>query len=255
MFGFLRDRHRAQVRERPFPDAWVGYLERNVPAYGRLSDADREELRGHVLVFIDEKQFEGCGGLELNDEIRVTIAGQACLLMLHRVAEYYPRVVSILVYPTAYEAPSMEHIGGGVVLEGTSARLGESWVDGVVILSWDDVARGAEDTHDGHNVVLHEFAHQLDQQDGVADGAPILPSRGRYTSWARVLGEEYEQLRKEAARGRKSVLDAYGATNPAEFFAVATECFFEKGSVLKRKHPELYEELRNYYQQDPAGGE
>ena len=164
----------------------------------------------------------------------------------------YPRLITILVYPHAYVARSVEPIGGGMVLEGEQTRLGEAWTAGVVVLSWDDVRAGASDIHDGHNVALHEFAHQLDQEDGAADGAPILDRRSRYVAWARVLGAEYDQLRLDAERGRRSVLDDYGATNPAEFFAVATECFFEKPTQMKRKHPELYEELKKYYRQNPA---
>ena len=135
--------------------------------------------------------------------------------------------------------------------EGPQGRLGEAWTSGVVVLSWDDVQLGAADVRDGHNVVLHEFAHQLDQEDGSADGAPILPRRSMYSAWGRVLGAEYEELREAAETGKKSVLDAYGATEPAEFFAVATEAFFEKPIQLKKKHPELYEELKSFYGQDP----
>lgn len=252
MFDFFKNRRREAIRAEAFLEAWEGYLRANVPLYERLPAAAQKELRGHIQVLLAEKHFEGCGGLELTDEIRVTIAAQAALLLLHRETDYYPKLITILVYPSAYVAPSMEHIGGGLVLEGDSARLGEAWQSGVVVLSWDDVLHGARDLRDGHNVVLHEFAHQLDQQDGSANGAPILEHRSRYVTWARVLGEEYEQLRRDAQRGRKSVLDDYGATNPAEFFAVATECFFEKPVQLERKHPALYEELKSYYQQDPV---
>ena len=222
------------------------------PDLDRLPEADQRELQGHLQVFLAEKYFEGCAGLELTEEIKVTIAAQACLLLLHRETNYYPRLVTILVYPYAYVAKSVEPIGGGVVQEGETARLGEAWKDGVVVLSWDDVRRGASNLHDGHNVVLHEFAHLLDQQDGSADGAPILEHRSQYVTWARVLSDEYEQLRRDTEQGRTDVLDEYGATNPAEFFAVATECFFEKPIPLRRKHPQLYEELKNYYRQDPA---
>ncbi|MEO6808227.1 MAG: M90 family metallopeptidase [Isosphaeraceae bacterium] len=252
MFGYFKRRRRERLRSAPFPPDWELILQKNVPLDARLNDADRRELRGHVQVFLAEKHFEGCGGLELTDEVRVTIAAQACLLLLHRDTDYYPRLITILVYPQAYLARSVEPIGGGMVLEGESARLGEAWRDGVVVLSWDDVQAGASDLQDGHNVVLHEFAHQLDQEDGAADGAPILNQRSHYVSWARVLSSEFEQLRQDATRGRRSVLDEYGATNPAEFFAVATECFFEKSAQLKRKHPDLYEELKEYYQQDPV---
>lgn len=255
MFGLFesRRRRRERLRAGPFPEEWETILRRNVPLYGRLDEADREELREHILVFLAEKRFEGCGGLALTDEIRVTIAAQACLLLLHRETDDYPRLVTILVYPHAYVAHSRQPIGGGVVLEGEVARLGEAWRDGVVVLAWDDVLAGAADIHDGHNVVLHEFAHQLDQEDGDADGAPILERRSRYVAWARVLGAEYEQLRRDTAHGRRSVLDDYGATNPAEFFAVATECFFEKPIQLRKRHPALFEELRDFYRFDPSG--
>jgi MtfA peptidase len=252
MFNFFKRRRRQRLRSQPFPPAWLAIIEKNIPIYDRLPEADQQELRAHVQVFLAEKSFEGCGGLELTDEIRVTIATQACLLILHRETDYYPRLITILVYPHAYLAKGTESIGGGVVLESETARLGEAWKDGVVVLSWDDVRQGASDIHDGHNVVLHEFAHQLDQQDGSADGAPILEHRSQYVTWARVLSEDYKQLRRDTERGRTDVLDEYGATNPAEFFAVATECFFEKPVQLRKKHPQLFEQLKAYYRQDPA---
>ena len=236
----------------PFPASWLEIIRRNVPYAGFLSEEDRRELQGHIQVFLAEKSFEGCGGLQVTDEIRVTIAAQACLLLLHRETDYYPALRTVLVYPGAYVAPVTESVGHGVISEGVSVRLGESWQHGSVILSWDDVLHGATDIHDGHNVVLHEFAHQLDQEAGDAEGAPVLPKRSMYVAWARVLSAEYTQLQKDAELGRKTVIDKYGAVNPAEFFAVATECFFEKALQLKEKHPELYEELRLFYRQDPA---
>jgi Mlc titration factor MtfA (ptsG expression regulator) len=251
MFNVFKKHRRQRLRSQPFPPAWLAIIEKNVPIYDRLSEADRRELQGHVNVFLTEKHFEGCGGLTLTDEIKVTIAAQACLLLLHRETDDYPRLITILVYPHAYVAKNVEPIGGGAVLEGEQGRLGEAWTTGVVVLSWDDVRAGASDVRDGHNVVLHEFAHQLDQEDGVADGAPVLDHRSRYVAWERVLGTEYEKLRQASRKGKKSVLDRYGATKPAEFFAVATECFFEKPAQMKKKHPELYEELRDYYRQDP----
>lgn len=251
MFGFRR-RRRARLRATPVPDAWREIVARNVGLFRRLSADDQRELLGHVQVFLAEKRFEGCGGLVLTDEMRVTIAAQACVLLLHRDTDYYPECASILVYPDAYVAPVQEQGPDGVVHEGASARLGESWVRGVVVLSWDDVLAGARDVHDGHNVVLHEFAHQLDQEDGTGDGAPPLPRRSMYVAWARVLSAEYAALRADAAAGRPSVLDHYGATNPAEFFAVASECFFETPRALRTKHPALYEELRQFYGQDPV---
>ena len=227
-------------------------IERNVRYFACLPDADRRELERLVQIFLAEKTFEGCGGLELTDEMKVTIAAQACLLLLHRDTDVYPRLVTILVYPTAYLATNIRSIGGPIVLEDESARLGESWTSGVVVLSWNDVLAGASDIHDGQNLVLHEFAHQLDREDGAINGTPLLDQRSQYLAWGRVLNTEFQRLRRDSALGRSTVLDDYGATDPAEFFAVATECFFEKPRVLRKRHPDLYEELKSFYRQDPA---
>ncbi len=243
---------REQLMTEPLPEEWEPILKQNVPLYSRLPDEMQRELRGLINIFLHEKRFEGCGGLEITDEIRVTVAGQACILLLNRKTDFYPRLSSILVYPGAYVAKEVWHTEAGFEVEEDSVRLGESWDSGTVVLAWDIVKHGAWDWKDGHNVVLHEFAHRLDQQDGTADGAPILEQRSRYVTWARTLSSEYEQLQKRVKRGRKTVMDDYGATDPAEFFAVATETFFEKSRQMKKKHPELYSELRTYYKLDPA---
>lgn len=241
------------LRKRKFPSQWLEIIERNVAIYHRLPAPDKKELLEHVQIFLAEKHFEGCAGLEITDEIRVTIAAQACMLLLHRKTDYYPMLVSILVYPNSYLALHHERDSIGVVTEELQQRLGESWSRGVVVLSWDDVRAGASDLQDGHNLVLHEFAHQLDSEDGtVADGTVVLPRRSMYVAWARILGQEYVRLRKEAAKGHSTLFDSYGANSPAEFFAVATELFFEKPAPFQKKHPELYKELKLYYQQDPA---
>ena len=204
-------------------------------------------------MFLAEKDFEGAGGLEMTDEIRVTIAAQACVLLLHRDTDYYPALRSVIVYPSAYVAEESQETAHGWVSEDAEARLGQSSAPlGAMVLSWDDVRAGAADVRDGENLVFHEFAHQLDFESGEYDGTPVLERRSMYVAWARVLGREYERLRRDAASGRETVLDAYGATDPAEFFAVATECFFEKSRQLRDRHPALYEELKRYYRQDPA---
>lgn len=251
MFGWWRRRRRAKVRARPFPPAWLEALE-TLPLYQRLEPTDQAELRGHVLVFLDEKQFEGCDGLEVTERMRVTIAAHACLLLLHRETDYYPELSSILIYPHAYQSTQQRVGPDGIVSEGEQVRLGESWLRGEVVLAWDAVEAGFRDARDGHNVILHEFAHQLDQEDGKADGAPVLKSTSRYLPWAKILSAEYEALQDKVAHGRRSDIDAYGATNPAEFFAVISEAFFERPKQLKRKHPDLYEQLRSFYDQDPA---
>lgn len=217
-----------------------------------LSPDEQRELEGDIQVFLDEKSFEGCGGLEMTDEIRVTIAAQACILLLHRHTDDYPRLRSILVYPHPYRAPRVRPGPGGMVLEGEETHLGESWRTGALVLAWDAVRGGAADIHDGHNVVYHEFAHQLDAEDGEVSGSPALPHRAMYSAWARVLGAEYENLIRDTHERHRTVLDPYGTQNPAEFFAVATEAFFEKPLQLARRHPDLYEELKLFYNQDPA---
>lgn len=252
MLDFFKRRRREALRKEPLAPERRAIIERNVPGFRRLPAADQDELLGHIQVFLDEKRFEGCGGLEITEEIRVTVAAQACLLLLHRETDYYPDLEVILVYPRAYLARAREVREGGVVVEGDHARLGESWSRGVVVLSWDGVLAGAADVSDGHNLVLHEFAHQLDQEDGPSDGAPELPRDSMYAAWARILGHEYARLVNDDARLRRTVIDRYGATNPAEFFAVVTEAFFEKPRQLRARHPELYEQLRAYYEQDPA---
>jgi Mlc titration factor MtfA (ptsG expression regulator) len=252
VFGFLRRRRRERLRSAPFPAEWRGIIERNVPFYATLPETDRRELEGHVRAFVAEKNFEGCNGLELTDEIKVTIAAHACRLLLRRDSKVFPRLITVLVYPSAYIAKSVQPLDGGGRLEGEQVRLGEAWKDGVAVVSWGDVWATIQGRNPGRNLILHEFAHILDMEDGAADGTPILRRREQYASWSGVMEGEYERLRRDSALGRYSVLDHYGATDPSEFFAVATEAFFEKPTVLAGRHPELYAELRAFYQQDPA---
>ncbi len=239
------------MRERPFPPEWDAIIAKNVSLFETLTEDERSELRKLVACFIDEKPFEGAGGLEIDDEKRVTIAAQACFLLLHRDTDIYPKLDAIVVYPTAYATKKVQSLGGGAVLESEQGRLGESWVRGLVVLAWDAVRAGTQNANDGRNVVLHEFAHQLDQEDGTADGAPDL-ERDQRKGWAEVLGAEYADLKEHVHVGERADIDEYGATSPAEFFAVVTELFFERGADLKRSHPELYEQVARFYKQDPS---
>lgn len=242
-----RRRQWAAWRAEPFPEAWRDILLRQVPVYERLPDHLRQELEDDIQVFVQAKRFVGCQGLEITDEIRVTIAAQACLLIVNQPKRYFPKLSSIYVYPSAYIVDRTDP-ATGIVSEGGQVNLGESWRDGRLVLAWDASRQGAMNLHDGRNVVYHEFAHQLDQADGQGDGVPDLRD-GCYASWVDVLGKEYRVLKRPRAR---SVVDRYGATNGAEFFASATEAFFEKAKLLRMRHPDLYQQLSDYYQLDPA---
>jgi Mlc titration factor MtfA (ptsG expression regulator) len=244
-----RRHHRALAA--PFPQAWRAILHREVYLYQHLPDTLKEQLHNDIKRFLAEKTFEGCGGLTVTEEMKVIIAAEACLLLLNRPVRMFPHARAILVYPHPYVADAVVPLGTQYTTQ-PSVRAGESWQGGDVVLAWDYVAREAASPADGQNVVLHEFAHQLDQEDGHADGAPRLESRSRYAAWARVFSAEYQQLLQDIAHHRPHVLDEYGATNPAEFFAVATEAFFEQPGALHKRDPLLYEQLQQYYQLDPA---
>lgn len=235
----------------PFPPAWVAFLEENIEVYPRLPMELRMQLRRLIKQFLHQTTFTGAAGLEITDEIRVTIAAQACMLILNRNSGVYPRLRYIIVYPTAFVARHEGVDENGVVDHRARGLLGESWQNGKVILAWDSVQRGARNFVDGQNVVLHEFAHQLDSEDGSTDGAPLLAGATSYRSWAGVLSPEFQELQLDARRGKRSIMDHYGATNPAEFFAVATETFFEKPRRMAEHHRELFEILKSYYRIDP----
>ncbi|HEX6251375.1 MAG TPA: M90 family metallopeptidase [Gemmatimonadaceae bacterium] len=252
VFGFLRQRRREQLRARPFPDSWRRVVERNVPMFRRLPAADQAELLGHVQVFLAEKRFEGCGGLELTDEMRVTIAAQACLLLLHRPTDYFPDLTSILLYPSEYTEHSVRRVDGDIWEEGPEARLGHTALRlRAMVLAWDAVQRATDNPSAG-NLVIHEFAHQLDFENHGSDGTPDLPTAADSAAWAQLMNEELQSLRRAQATGTPTVLDTYGAQNHAEFFAVATEAFFQRPRALRSQHPRLYAAMQRYFRQDPA---
>ena len=252
ILGLLKQRRRRQLRAQPFPKDLLAAIEENVLFFHRLSARDRAELLGHVQVFLAEKRFEGCGGLELNDEIRVTIAAQACLLLLRRKTDYFPRLLTILVYPSTYMVQEDQPFEGLVWSEGAMHRQGETGRQlGSMVLAWDAARSGAADSSDGKNLVLHEFAHQLDYENHAADGVPNLTTRAQQSSWSQVMRTEFASLRAADDTGIPTLIDTYGATNPAEFFAVSTEAFFERPCALRAHHPKLYSELQRYFLQDP----
>ncbi|HOM13306.1 MAG TPA: M90 family metallopeptidase [Rubrivivax sp.] len=244
---WTRRRH-ARLRAQAFPRRWERILRRRVPLVLRLPPPLQQRLRQAILVFVADKPFIGCGGQRIGDEQRVTIAAQACLLLLGRPDEAcFPRLRQVLVYPDPFVAPQRRHLGGGVVNDAPRPLAGESWGHGQVILAWSEVLAGAADPADGHNVVLHEFAHQIDQDSGEADGRPWQRGPASRRRWDAVAQAALARLREAPSHA----LDAYGASDPAEFFAVATEAFFERAQALADEAPELYDALRQLYALDP----
>lgn len=242
---------RERVRRQPFPPAWREVLRRRMPAFARLPADLQLQLKKHVQVLLAEKPFIGCAGLVVTAEMRVLIAAQAALLLLNRRADYFAKLRQILIYPGAFVVSRSTPDDSGLTHDTRRALAGESWQQGQVLLSWDDVVAGAADPSDGHNVVIHEFAHQLDQERGRANGAPWLGRRDGYASWATVLNAEYRALQQRLARTEPGVIDAYAATDPAEFFAVVSEHFFEQPVLLAAAHPALYGQLVQCYRTDP----
>ena len=236
---------------KPLPPDWIQILKKNVSIYSLLPQNLREELHGRINIFLDEKEFIGCAGLQISNEIQVTIAGNACILLLKRDKRCFPRFTTILIYPDTYVSREVKS-DGLVVVHEESVRAGESWYRGPVVLSWADVMRGSLNNSDGHNVVLHEFAHKLDEENEIMNGLPVLRDSSHYAEWAEVLSKEFDSLLIRVDRGTNSVIDAYGAVSPPEFFAVATESFFEKPLLMKNKLPDLYQQFRRFYNLDPA---
>jgi len=253
MFSFFKQQRRKRLRAQPFAEDAMIVIRQRVRFFERLPAADQQELLGHVQVFLAEKRFEGCGGLELTDDICLTISAQACLLLLHRRTDYFPRLLTILVYPSTYLAKENHPIDENIWHEGTASRLGETGRQlGSMVLAWDAAKSGAADPADGRNVVFHEFAHQLDYENYAADGVPVLTTRDQHAAWGAVMRVEFASLRAADETGIPTLLDNYGATSPAEFFAVATEAFFERPCALRMRHPRLYAEFVRYFHQDPT---
>ncbi len=242
---------RARIRRQPFPAAWRALLRQQWPLYSRLPTETQLRLKKHVQVLLAEVPFIGCGGLTVTDEVRVLVAAQAALLLVGRRAGAFGVLRQVLVYPGHFVVQRNVADGAGLVRDERQTLAGESWQHGQVVLAWDEVRAGAAVADDGRNVVVHEFAHQLDQEGGAANGAPWLPGRARAARWAAVMRNEFDALQQRLARGEAGVLDPYAATNPAEFFAVASEVFFERPQALALAHPALYAELRGLYRLDP----
>ncbi|MEZ6014640.1 MAG: zinc-dependent peptidase [Planctomycetota bacterium] len=243
---------RARLLAGGFPAAWRPTLE-SLPFVRHLTPEQRQRLEELTVVLIDQVYWEGRAGLVVTDEMKVSVAAQACRLSLGLGDDAYKGVRTVYLFPATYQAPDGSVHGPGVRGEGASHRLGEAWLRGPVVLSWDATKQGAANDEDGRNVIYHEFAHKLDMIDGYADGTPPARNRRDYDTWVEVAGREFERLKADSERGKRTLLDSYGATNQAEFFAVATEAFFERPAQLRKRHEELFDCLVAFYGQTPAG--
>jgi Mlc titration factor MtfA (ptsG expression regulator) len=241
---------RARILRRPAFDEnlWLEILAR-YPFLQSLPDADRIRLRESVTLFLHDKSIHGAGGLEMRDEIRVSIAAQACILILNLTPDYYRGWVEVIVYPDEFVAGYEFIDEDGVAHVVHEPMSGESWLHGPVILSWADARQTG---YAGYNVVIHEFAHKLDMLNGDANGFPPLHSDMSREAWSRAFVAAYEDFCARVERGEHSALDPYAAENPAEFFAVTSEAFFDAPQVVQSAYPEIYRELSFFYRQDPA---
>ena len=256
MPGLFSRRRQKRSADGPFPPPWRAIIARHVPYARRLTPAQRTELERHVRTFLERKHFEGCGGLKLHDVHRVTIAAHAALMMLGGNTDCFPRLRVILIYPDEYVVDEPRGIGGGIVSEGPEVHAGHTQSNlGVVVVSWRDALDGVSDPSDGDNVLFHELAHQLDFEDGEDNGVPRHADAASARRFADVARRAHERLRADVQHGRDTLLDSYGAQDPMEFFAVATEAFFEIPVELRADDPQLYDALAAYYRQDPAAAD
>jgi Mlc titration factor MtfA (ptsG expression regulator) len=243
LFGLIRRFRRSRLVKRPLPDDWLGILEARVPFFVGYDDELRGTFLDYLKIFVWEKHWIEAGGMEITEEVKVVIAAAAVRLALHLDMSVYDRLTEIVVYPSHYHHPDDDD---GVV-------FGEAHAWGTVVLSWDAVVQGLANPHDGHDTATHEFAHVLDRNDGSFDGTPELRAHAHYRPWAKVMSHHYLEL-QDRGRDQRRVLRDYGATNEAEFFAVATESFFEKPRQMQQRTPDLYDEMKRFYGFDPADG-
>lgn len=260
---------RLYLRSRPLSKQQESILRNRLALYSRLPRDRQQELQQNTSLFLRDKEFVGCDGLDVTEEMRVVIAAHACLLLLERENNCYPELRTILIYPDAYVAQETHH-HGHVQSTHLSARAGEAHYRGPVVLSWDDIQQGLMHPEQGHNVAIHEFAHKLDEEDGYVDGRPPFERSEDGKNWAPVMREAFAELRQrlhalhtsaETTEPEESqppstqgvsVLDTYGAQSPAEFFAVATEAYFIIPTAMEAAHPRLYREMQKFYRTDPA---
>jgi len=251
VFGFSKRSRRKKLLEQPLPDAWRRIIEKNVAVFSLLSLAERERLMSATKIIVAERSFVGSGGLAITEEVKLTIAAQAALLLLGEEGYYFERVPTIFVHPHHQRTKSHRDLTTAVLVEEDVLIEGQALAQGEIRLVWDDVLYGGRDPGDGENVVLHEFAHHLDRLDGDVGGIPPLPSDSVREHWVRTFDRELADLRRDISDGHEVFLHEEAAENRAELFAYSTECFFEQPWELVEFHPELFECLRSFYTTDP----
>lgn len=254
--GYWQRWRRYRLRHRPLTPQQQQLLQECLPLYKNLTPAMQVELRGNMSLFLHDKEFVGCNGLQVTEYMRIAVAAHASLLLLGRETLCYPDLYTVLLYPDTYVARETRR-DGYVETTHHSAREGEAHYRGPVVLSWGDMEQDLQNPEQGHNVALHEFAHKLDEEDGYFDGRPAFENTSEGKNWASILAPEFERLRQQrdnrgSAAQWPPVLDFYGAESPAEFFAVATEAFFMIPAALQENHTALYGELCRFYHLDPA---
>lgn len=255
LWSWWKSRRRRRLLATEFPPAWNDLLPTHCRHFSKLTSAEQQRLRDDLRILIAEKHWEGCGGLAITDEMRVTISAHAALMGLGFPTSPFDRLQSILIYPDTFVGKRTTRMTDGGWLETNEPRLGEAWYQGPVILVWREIREQCIDAPDGRNVIIHEFAHLLDMADHDVNGVPAMENKQQYETWLDVTTSEYERLQRQTRLGRHTVIDSYGATDPAEFFAVASESFFEQPRRLKAEVPRLYDVLKSYYRQDPAARE
>lgn len=246
MFGWFKKSRRKRILNQPWPEAWSLHLNRNVRLTWEMSPDELQQLQKRIKIFVADTRFEGCDGLKITEEMQVTVAAQACLMILGVENFYFDNVRTILMFPASFARKTNDGIS-----HGTQSRLGEAWQGGPIVLSWKDTLSGGRNEDDGKNLVIHEFAHALDGLDGEMGGQVVFDDQDRMEQWRSIVEKEFADLVAAKENGRSTLLDHYGATNPAEFFAVACESFFEEPRKFKAEHSQLFELLEIYFGFDP----
>jgi MtfA peptidase len=249
---FFNSWKRRSISRRTFPRVWQDFATENVQHFRHLKPSYSSKLINDMKIFIAEKRFEGCGGLEMTDEIRVTVAAQACLLLLGDASDYFPDLRSILIYPDSYIAQVERRAPDNTIIEGDEHRSGEAWNLGAIVLSWKDVLAGGRNRYTGRNLIFHEFAHQLDYELGATQGVMFYRENRENMKWPGTILEAAAKHSRNIRLGKPTVLDSYGDTNLAEFFAVSVEAFMEQQQELKREYPAYYQQLCEQLGFDPA---